>query len=386
MPHQRIAKAFEKKFGKKPELLVRAPGRINLIGEHTDYNEGFVLPAAVDKAVYFCLSPTSSEYINLFAADLNEEFSISLNDLKKTEISWVNYLIGVIAELKKSGADFRNGFDLAFGGDVPLGAGMSSSAAIESGMGTALNVLYNLQKSELELALTAQQAEHNFAGVRCGIMDMYASVFGKENQLIKLDCRNFTHEYLPFDFEGISVILFNTGVKHNLAESAYNKRREECEAGVKALNVAFGKIKSLRDATPEQLEQIKHQLEEKVYDRCRFILSETERMMKATDFLLRGMLKEFGQLMFETHNGLRDQYEVSCEELDFLVEEAKENKAVSGARMMGGGFGGCTINLVKKEAEQEVINQIKNRYKERFGFEPEHYIVSITDGCSVIND
>ncbi len=381
-----IRSKFISRFQIQPELLVRAPGRINLIGEHTDYNGGFVLPASVDKAIYFCLSSRTDDQILLYSADLEEELTLNTSDLKKTDKGWANFLIGVMAELEKDGARFTHGFQLCFGGDVPLGAGMSSSAAIESGMGTAMNSMFSLGKTQLELALIAQRAEHNFAGVRCGIMDMYASIFGRKNQLIRLDCRDLTHEYLPFDFPEVAIVLFNTGVKHNLAETAYNERREECEAGVKRLNEVFHTIRNLRDATLEQLEQIRESLPEKVYKRCHFVLSETRRMMEATRALQNEDLRTFGKLMYETHEGLSKEYEVSCKELDFLVEQVSDQKEVIGARMMGGGFGGCTINLVEKPGLGELVKRVKQAYERQFGIEPEHYVVSLTDGCSVISE
>lgn len=384
MHHKNIIEAFRKEYNTDPEITVRAPGRINLIGEHTDYNDGFVLPAAVNKSIYFCLSSREDDLVNLYSADLNETCSLDIHHFEKTETSWANFLIGVAAELKSDGALIDHGFNLAFGGDVPLGAGMSSSAAIESGMGTALNELFDLNKTKLELALIAQRAEHHFAGVRCGIMDMYASILGKEKQLIRLDCRDLTHKYLPFDFENIDIVLFNSGVKHNLAETQYNVRREQCEAGVKILNSRYGQISSLRDADMKQLMEAREEMTDIVFDRCHFVISETERMMRATAALENHDLKEFGELMLETHRGLRDEYEVSCAELDFLVDLVKDETGVYGARMMGGGFGGCTINLIKSSEKQRIIDLVTAAYQRQFGIIPEHYEVEITDGCELI--
>jgi galactokinase len=269
-------------------------------------------------------------------------------------------------------------------GSLPLGAGMSSSAAIESGMCFALNQMFDLGLSRLQLAKIAQMAEHNFAGVKCGIMDMYASLFGKSEHLIRLDCRSLTHEYLPFSFDEVSVVLFNTGVKHNLADSAYNKRREECESGVEILKRRNPAIQSLRDATPEDVEISKSEMSEAIYKRCHFVTSETKRMMEATQALNDRDLTHFGKLMYETHHGLSQDYEVSCNELDFLVELVNDKPGVFGARMMGGGFGGCTINLMKKSKAKELIPRVKEAYQSKFGFIPEHYEVNITDGCNVV--
>ncbi|WP_304233827.1 galactokinase [Jiulongibacter sediminis] len=380
-----IAKSFQEKFNSTPTLQVKAPGRINLIGEHTDYNDGFVLPAAIDKAIYFSLRPREDDQIRLYAVDLNDEINLNLQNRKKSKKAWANFLIGVINELLERGAQITHGFDLAFGGDVPLGAGMSSSAAIESGMGFALNQMFQLGLSRLQLAKIAQLAEHNFAGVKCGIMDMYASLFGKSEHLIKLDCRYLSHEYLPFSFDEVSVVLFNTGVKHNLADSAYNKRREECERGVEILKQRNPDILSLRDATSDDVNAAKSEMTEDVYKRCFFVTSETRRMMEATDALNNQNLIRFGELMYETHDGLSQDYEVSCTELDFLVNLVRDKTGVFGARMMGGGFGGCTINLIDKSKAREIICDVTKAYKDQFGFEAEHFEVCITDGCTVVS-
>ncbi len=377
-----IIEAFKDKFETSPELNIKAPGRINLIGEHTDYNMGFVLPAAVNKAIYFSLSSRTDNQVNLYAVDLNECHSFRINTLEKSDKSWANFLIGVMNELVSGGADITHGFNLAFGGDVPLGAGMSSSAAVESGMGYAMNELFDLNLDRLALAKVAQMAEHNFAGVRCGIMDMYASLFGKENKLIKLDCRALTHEYLDFEFENVAIVLFNTGVKHNLADTEYNKRREECEAGVAVLQSHYSGIESLRDVSLAQLEAHKNEMSGTVYKRCHFVISETDRMHRASEALKNADLAAFGEIMYETHDGLQNEYEVSCKELDFLVDITRENKAISGSRMMGGGFGGCTINLIHKEEVAESIESISQAYFSEFGRLPESYEVEITDGCS----
>ena len=385
MTEDRIVRAFKKRFNLNPSLTVKAPGRINLIGEHTDYNDGFVLPAAIDKAFYFCISKRDDRHIILNSADLEDDLQLTLDTLEKTDKSWANFLIGVLKEMQNLGSKIDCGFNLSFGGDVPLGAGLSSSAAVESGLGFALNELYDLNLSRLDLALIAQKAEHNFAGVRCGIMDMYASLMGREGQVIKLDCQNLTHEYLPFQFEDISIILFNTRVSHNLAESEYNKRRSECEAGLKLLQKHYPKIKSFRDVDIELLERHKEEFLPKIYDRCQYVLSEECRMKKATIALENSDLETFGQLMFETHEGLKNKYEVSCDELDFLVELAAQNSNILGARMMGGGFGGCTINLTKKEALKKIVGNFRQKYQERFGMELEEIQVKIMDGCSLIN-
>ncbi|MGR3808927.1 galactokinase [Jiulongibacter sp. NS-SX5] len=384
MNSEQIAEAFLKKYSIEPSLLIKAPGRINLIGEHTDYNDGFVLPAAVDKAIYFALRPREDEVVRLYSFDLKDSFETCLNSIQKSSKDWANFLLGVIDEVKKIAPEKLKGFDLSFGGDVPLGAGMSSSAAIESGMGYALSTLFDLELDRLTLAQIAQNAEHNFAGLKCGIMDMYASLFGKEKHLIRLDCRALEHQYLPFDFDDVDIVLFNSGVKHNLADSEYNKRREECEEGVRVLNQKYPEINSLRDASKAQLETIKSEISETVYKRCFYVISETERMMAATEALENSELETFGQLMYETHSGLSENYEVSCQELDLLVEAVKGQDGVYGARMMGGGFGGCTINVISKKYTNETIKAVHQKFEDVYGRTPETYTVQITDGCEVI--
>ncbi|AWV98313.1 galactokinase [Arcticibacterium luteifluviistationis] len=379
-----VAKTFEERYNSTPSIAVRAPGRINLIGEHTDYNDGFVLPASIDKAIYFCLAKRTDNTIILNSVDLKDEIEISLDDLKKSNKDWANFLIGVIKEIKDTNPELNKGFNLTFGGDVPLGAGLSSSAAIESGLAYALNQLYDLNFSLLDLAKIAQKAEHNFAGVRCGIMDMYASLMGKKGHVIQLDCKNLTHTYLPFEMDDIAVLLFNSGVKHNLAESAYNERREQCEKGLSFFQNQYPEINSFRDLSFETLEKHKADLDAKVYDRCLYVLSEEDRMKKATVALTNKDLEAFGELMYQTHEGLKSDYEVSCDELDFLVDLTKDNDDVLGARMMGGGFGGCTINIVKKNAVSDLIETVKSSYLSKFGIDIEHFQVQITDGCSVI--
>ncbi|SOE22926.1 galactokinase [Spirosomataceae bacterium TFI 002] len=380
----KITTGFKDVFGHKPELTVRAPGRVNLLGEHTDYNGGFVLPAAIDKAIYFSIAKRDDDKVELFAFDLGEKVSTSLDDLVKNKKSWANFLIGVMAVLKSKGHQFSQGVNVCFGGDVPLGAGLSSSAAVESGMGTALNILFDLGLSKKEIALTAQQAEHEFAGVKCGIMDMYASVFGEKGSLIKLDCKSIEHTYLPFELKSHSVILFDTGVKHNLGDSEYNKRREECESGVSLLQKYYTGIEFLRDVSEEQLNAHKAEFDETVYKRCKYVVDETSRMRNATNLLEQNNLKAFGQLMFQTHRGLQHEYEVSCPELDFLVDQVDGNEAVLGARMMGGGFGGCTINIIDNESVDRITDQLAQAYKDAFGIDLKSYKVAITNGCEAV--
>lgn len=375
-----LTQKFKDHFGDFPTLLVRAPGRINLIGEHTDYNNGFVLPAAIDKAIYFAISSRDDKKCILYAYDLNDSYEFSLDNIQKSEKGWANFLIGVLAEILEKGKQINTGFNVIFGGDVPLGAGLSSSAAVECGIGFALNRLYNLELSKLDLALIAQQAEHKYAGVNCGIMDMFASIHGKANSVIKLDCQDLSFEYFPFNFPNYTLILCNTDVKHNLGDSEYNQRRTECEEGIRILQFAFPQVDSLRDATIPMLRSQADKLPPIVFQRCKYVIEEIERVYVACKALENNDLKTFGQKMYETHEGLSHDYQVSCLELDFLVEHSQNFEAVVGARMMGGGFGGCTLNLVETSAADEFIKNISLAYHETFNIHLQSYIVNISNG------
>lgn len=379
--HQ-ISEVFTSVFSKKPTLLVRAPGRINLIGEHTDYNEGFVLPAAIDKAIYFAIAPRTDQRCVLYAADLNDTYEFGLSSPVPSNKSWANFLIGVTAEILKD-TPLSQGFEVAFGGDVPLGAGLSSSAAVESGMGFALSSLFSLGFSKMNLALIAQRAEHNFAGVKCGIMDMFASIHGQAGSVIRLDCRDMSYAYFPFETTDYKVVLCNSGVKHSLADSAYNTRRQECEQGAAILKKHYPTIHSLRDVSLAQVEHHAQEFPANIYKRCRYVTGEIERVTAACRDLERGDLQAFGAKMYDTHRGLSQDYEVSCEELDFLVEEAQKFGLI-GARMMGGGFGGCTINLVKATQIESFIQAISDAYQAQYHKTPACYIVNITDGVGVV--
>ncbi|AFK01890.1 galactokinase [Emticicia oligotrophica DSM 17448] len=381
-----LTKKFKDYFGENPHLLVRAPGRINLIGEHTDYNKGFVLPAAIDKAIYYAIAPRNDNTCVAYAFDLDDSFTFSIDNLVKSEKGWANFLIGVVAEIINTGVEIKQGFNVIFGGDVPLGAGLSSSAAVESGMGFALNSIFDLGLSKLDLALIAQKAEHNYAGVKCGIMDMFASIHGKENSVIKLDCQDLSFEYFPFAFPDYSIVLCNTGVKHNLGDSEYNQRRDECEEGVRILQRAFPQIESLRDVSFQMLRSQADKLPPVVYKRCKYVVEEIERVTNACQALEKADLATFGQKMYETHEGLSNEYEVSCEELDFLVEQTHHLDTVIGARMMGGGFGGCTINLVKANKTTEFIEQMSSAYNKQFSTPLQCYLVQISNGVELLTE
>lgn len=374
-----ITAVFRERFGAEPYLF-SAPGRVNLIGEHTDYNEGFVLPASVDKAIHFAIKPNSTGLFRFYAIDLDESFETSIEKIEPSKSHWANYLMGVIAQFVKNGKNIP-GFDCAFGGDVPLGAGMSSSAAIEVGMAYALNHIFSFSFSKFELVKFAQMAEHEYAGVKCGIMDQFASMYGKANHVIKLDCRSLEYQYFPLDTTNHLLVLVNTGVKHSLATSEYNKRRQECEHGVALLKKYVPTIHSLRDVSLDLIESHKSEFNPITYNRCSYVIEENIRLEKACKALENADFVEFGNLMYGSHYGLKNKYEVSCTELDQLVELTKSIDGVLGARMMGGGFGGCTINLVKKDSVASFEKTITENYKTPEGKQPQIIKVVIEDGA-----
>jgi len=377
---------FEKLFGKPdPEyVIVRSPGRINLIGEHTDYNGGFVFPAAIDKAATFIAQKNNVNQFRFHAKDLNQSIEISLSDLKPLKNSWANYLLGVAHQFQKQGI-ILSGVDCLFSSEIPIGAGLSSSAAIENGFALVLQTLFQTEFSKLELVKFAQKAEHEFAGVQCGIMDQFASFFGKENHAIKLDTQNLDFEYAPLIMNDYAFVLCDTNVKHNLASSEYNTRRQECQTGVTILKKYKPEIQSLRDVKNELLDSHKLELLGLVYDRCNYIINENKRVLKAFNALKNNKLETFGELMNQSHYGLRDQYQVSCKELDILQTYAEKKEYVLGSRMMGGGFGGCTINLVKKQAIENFTSEISSYYKAQTNIELKTYVVNTGNGTEIMN-
>lgn len=383
MNPQSLKDAFRKIFDAEP-MLVKSPGRINIIGEHTDYNGGLVMPAAINKAVYVAISKRDDEQIHLYAESYEEKYIGNMNEVSKGEKAWANYILGVVHGLLKRSFKL-SGFNLYIYGDVPLGAGLSSSAAVECATAFALSELHGLAIPKMDLALIAQKAEHEFAGVNCGIMDQFASVFGQKDYAMMLDCESLEHEYIPLKLEGYKLVLFNTNVKHSLSESAYNKRRAQCEQGVAWVKAQHPEVEYLRDVTPAMLSEYVLSKDEEVYAKCSYVVAEIARVKKAAAALKDGRLAELGKLMFETHEGLSKAYEVSCKELDFLVEQVKEVAEVLGARMMGGGFGGCTINIVKDEAIDELTAKITQLYHEQFGLNLSTYVVETGNGSQVVN-
>lgn len=376
-----VKEKFHELFGNEP-VIISSPGRINLIGEHTDYNEGFVLPAAIDKKIIYAIALNGTDTCNAYALFNNEQQSFSLKDVKPTK-GWINYLMGVVYQLQQRGFEVK-GFDCVVFGDIPIGAGMSSSAAVEGGLVVALDHLLGLGLNRMEMAKIGQLAEHTFPGVKCGIMDQFANLHGKKDRVMLLDCRSLEFQYFPFEFsKDYKIVLCNSMVHHSLASSEYNVRRAQCEEGVEVLKEYFPGINSLRDLSAAQVEQYKDKLPAKVYDRCLYVTQENERVEKACAHLQKNELDEVGRLMYASHEGLSKLYEVSCPELDFLADLAKERPEVAGARMMGGGFGGCTINLVKTDRVDDFISFIQSRYKDNFGKVPEVYVTSIEDGAKM---
>jgi len=377
-----LKQAFKEIFDTEP-ILVKSPGRINIIGEHTDYNGGLVMPAAINKAVYIAISKREDSEIHLFSESYQEKYIGNINTVEKSEKAWANYILGVVDGLLKK--DFPlSGFNLYIYGDVPLGAGLSSSAAVECATAYGLAQLNQLTIDKMDLALIAQKAEHEFAGVKCGIMDQFASVFGKEDYAMMLDCQTLEHEYIPLKLDGYKLVLLNTNVKHSLSDSAYNDRRAQCEQGVSWIKEHQPSVEFLRDADEEMLLQHVKPKSNETYMKCSFVVAEIARVKKAATALKEGNLQELGKLMFETHEGLSKAYEVSCKELDFLVDQVKGLDDVLGARMMGGGFGGCTINIVKDEAIDGLITKVSQLYQEQFGLSLSTYVVQTGNGSETI--
>ena len=382
----RVDKAFLEKFGKRDgRIIVRSPGRVNLIGEHTDYNEGFVLPAAVDKAIMLAVAPRTDRRCRFYAADLDASFQCDLESIQKSSGGWPNYLLGVLVQLRKAGKTL-GGCDLAFGGDIPIGAGMSSSAALEAGFAFALNDLFALGIDRLDLVKLAQRAENEFVGVQCGIMDQFVNIFGEPKKVLRLDCRSLEYRHYPFERSDIRVVLCDTQVRRALASSEYNVRRVQCETGVEVLR-RFGRdLKSLRDVQLDFLSEHRGDLDPFIYKRCNYVVRENIRVSKACGDLERNDFHSFGLQMYQSHQGLRDDYEVSSPELDVLVELASEIDGVLGARMMGAGFGGCTINLVEEAHVDGFVERIQQGYRGRVGKECRIHVTSIESGTAKLVD
>jgi len=379
MTKEEIIILYQEKFGKETPEVYTAPGRINLIGEHTDYNGSFVFPGAVDKGITAAIRLNGTEKVRAYALDLSEYSEFGLNEEDIPNEGWAKYIFGVCREIIKRGGKVE-GFDTVFSGNVPLGAGMSSSAALESTYAYALNDMLNLGIDKFELAKIGQATEHHYVGVKCGIMDQFISLFGKKGHLVRLDCKTMEYEYFPFDPQGYKLVLLDTQVKHELASSAYNKRRESCERAAEAIRKNHPEVQFLRDADMNMLNEVKNVISEEDYMRAKYVIEETQRVLDVSDALKKGDYETVGKKMYETHEGMSKLYEVSCEELDFLNDIAKKS-GVTGSRVMGGGFGGCTINLVKDELHDEFIEEANTQFKNKFGYEPKVYDVVISDGA-----
>ncbi len=378
-----LTRRFEELFQKTPQLF-RAPGRVNLIGEHTDYNDGFVMPAAIRLYCWVAAAPRSDRQLLLHSGNMGQSTSINLDDPDLGPKSdWTDYVVGTAVALEKTDYKLR-GADMLIAGEVPFGSGLSSSAAIEVAVGYALLTLSGFEVDLKRLAIACRRAENEFVGARVGIMDQFISAHGLRDHALMLDCRSLEFKQLPIP-AGVSLVVCNTGVKHSIAGGEYNQRRAQCEEGVRLLSAALPGIQALRDVSPAQLEEHKQLLPDLVYRRCRHIVTEDERVEKAAASLNRGDLKEFGELMAASHRSLRDDYEVSCRELDIMVEAADKQPGLIGARMTGGGFGGCTINLVRNEAAEEFGKNVAQAYRQSTGINPEVYVLEAADGVSRVS-
>lgn len=374
---------FLKNF--EPQLKVNSPGRINLIGEHTDYNMGYVLPAAIDKKISFEFQANGTlDICNIYSSEFEKGFIIDLSRISKSNVEWENYILGVLHELSLKNDKLR-GFDCIIQSNLPKGAGLSSSAALECGLASGLNTLFDLELDEITIIKLCQRAEHDYVGTQCGIMDQFATVMGKTDHVIQLDCKSLEHSYVPLSLENFTIVMLNTNVTHNLATSAYNERKRQCEDGVRILSKSHSNVKSLRDVNLTMLEQHKELLPIVVYQRCKFVIEENDRVLKAIVALKEGNLETLGKLLYESHEGIQYLYEVSCDESDFLVEYTRNNKSVLGARQVGGGFGGCTLNLVKKSESEQFIKEASQSYKEKFGLSLTAFEVHLGNGTTVQN-
>ena len=378
MTIEQLKDTFKQRFGNEG-VVYTSPGRINLIGEHTDYNGGFVFPGAIDKGIYACIRLNGTNKVRAYSFDKEEYCEFGMNEEDHPHLHWANYIFGVCREIIKRGYQLE-GFDAVFYGDVPIGAGMSSSAALESAFGFALNELLNLGIDKFELARIGQATEHNYVGVKCGIMDQFASLFGKKGHLMRLNCATMEFEYFPFNPQGYKVVLLDTVVKHTLASSAYNRRRESCENACAHIAAKHPEVKYLSDATMAMLNEIDMEIPAEDYMRAEYVIGEKQRVLDVCDALEKGDYVTVGERMYGTHYGMSKLYEVSCEELDFLNDIAKEC-GVTGSRVMGGGFGGCTINLVKDGLYDSFVKTAKEKFTAKFGHEPKVYDVVISDGA-----
>ena len=377
---ENVIRLHQTKYGKKPTVVIRAPGRINLIGEHTDYNGGSVLPAAIDKYMYFSFSFNGTKRVNAHAVDLQESISFPMDDLVKTNVLWTDFLIGILKEFKTLGIDLK-GFNCAFSSEIPQGAGMSSSSALECAFLLGVQELHGSAMGRWDLINMSKSSNHNFLGIKGGIMDQFASLYGKKDKVMLLDCNTQEHEYIPVPPSDHSWLLINTCVKHNHLTSEYNERVRECGEALKDLQAVFPETNNLSSIkNPDKLSEVGFS-SPIVESRARFVVEENARVRSFVASLNGGNLATCGELLYASHAGLRDDYVVSCEELDWLVEYLRGKSGVQGSRMMGGGFGGCTINLIHKDAIDNITAQVSAAYRSEHGIDAEVYGVNIADGA-----
>ena len=381
--NEALLKRFKEVFQEEAELICKSPGRINIIGEHTDYNEGFVLPTAIDKAIYVAIRKRDDQKLRLYAADFEQLFEVPLDLIAPTTLGWPNYILGVVQQIVDRKLEI-SGFDLYIDGDIPVGAGLSSSAAVECATGFGLNALFELGLDRVEIAKMGQLAEHTYAGVKCGIMDQFASILSKEGHVIRLDCRDLSYTYVPLALGDYEIVLLNTNVKHALASSAYNDRRASCETAVALVQQKYPEVNSLRDVSQGMLEEMVKAVDSDAYTKAKFVIEENERLATACAALEAGDIEALGAQMFRAHQGLSLEYEVSCPELDFLVDQAKAFPEVLGARMMGGGFGGCTINIVKKGFAKELAELLAPEYQAQFNLQLTPIFVHTDHGSNLV--
>ncbi len=381
---QQVNAEFSKRFSDNP-ITTFSPGRINFIGEHTDYNLGFVLPASIDKGIAVAIGKSHEENSQIYAVDMDELLQVDINQpLEKSDYGWANYVLGVVDQLQKAGLQFSN-FNCVFGGNIPIGSGLSSSAALENGIGFSLNELYDLGLDRMKLLHLSQLAEHEFVGVKCGIMDQFSSMMGKKDHALKLDCRSLEYALYPVDFGEYQIVLLNSNVEHNLASSEYNVRRNQCEEGVSLMKQTFPEIDSLRDVDVTMLKTCKNVLSEVVYKRCKYIIEENQRVNDFVEALSTRNFSLCGKILFTAHEAMRTEYEITCPEIDLLVDLAKGQPGILGSRMMGGGFGGCTLNLIHSEHTEDFIEKMSGVYQERMGIALSSYHISVNDGVHLVN-
>lgn len=374
---------FQSRFGQTPEII-RAPGRINLIGDHTDYHQGYVLPAAVDFYITLAIQVSSSSHDRIYSLDFDSYVEVEFSEFSLETLNnpWLRYVYGMLSWVHAIDTDFPL-IDLVIGGNIPVGGGMSSSAALCNALGIAFARIAQLTVEPHQIIFAAQATEHRFAGVNCGIMDQFASMFGKYQQAVFLDCQTLKHEYVNLDLKQHCFVLFDTAIKHSLADSEYNQRQIECKQALDVIRTYDPQVQTLRDVTKELLSSLQSRLPELNYKRCLFVIEENERVLQSIDLLRKAKFEEFGQTMTDSHQGLRFKYEVSCEELDFLVDTCVPMSGIYGARMMGGGFGGCTINLLSRNRKQQIIESCKNAFLAQYQRELKVYEVEIVDGASM---